>query len=49
MRLEEYKTDLSKHVSIDTQIDHKGLKVFKTYYFIIIVQSETKMEFYVVA
>ena len=49
MRLEEYKTDLSKHVSIYTQIDHKGLKVFKIYYFIIIVQSETKMEFYAVA
>ena len=49
MRLEEYKTDLSKHVSIDTQIDHKGLKVFKIFYFIINVQSEARMEFYVVA
>ena len=49
MRLEEYKTDLSKHVSIHTQINHKGFKVIKIYYFIINVQSEARMEFSVVA
>ena len=49
MRLVEYKTDLSKQGSIHTHIDHKGFKVIKIYYFIINVQSEAKMEFYVVA
>ena len=44
MGKEDYKTDLSKHVIINTQIDRNDFYLlFKMYYFKINTYSEAKM------
>ena len=44
MGKEDYKTDLSKHVSINTQTDRNGFyEVFKMYCLIINANSEATM------